>query len=241
MALAHLGDRRISRLDDDAQLSDALVRYCSEFYDQARKEALAAHRWTFAKHAVALSRRTDVATIGYSYVHQLPSDILRLMRVVPGGQTTDSSGNLQPVVFSNTKLDSFKIVGPHVWTNSEHLAVEYIRDVENPTEWTPHFRTAVARLLASYLAGPTADRPDEVMNQKRIYETVDLPNAQYYDAVQDQSGENSDHQSRLALSPSLQARFNQRYGTSSTEPTLNVGASTATAAPDLDVIFEDNL
>ena len=48
-ALAHLGDRRISRLDEDAQVTDALVRFCSEYYEQAKQEVLAAHRWTFAK------------------------------------------------------------------------------------------------------------------------------------------------------------------------------------------------
>lgn len=211
MALAHLGDRRISRLDDDAQTEDALVRYCSEFYAQARQEVLAAHRWTFAKFAVGLSRRTDVTTIGYAYTHQMPEDSLRLMRVVPGSIVDGL------VLYADRQLDQFKIVGTQVWSNSEHIAVEYIRDVNNPSDWSPHFRAAVARLLASYLAGPTADDPNEVAKQLRVYETVTLPNAQYYDSVQDQSGENSDHQTRLALSPSLQARYSQTYGSSSDE------------------------
>ena len=51
----------------------------------------------------------------------------------------------------------------------------------------------------------------------RIYETVDLPNAQYYDAVQDSSGENSDLSDRLAGSPSLQARYSNRYGRANSE------------------------
>ena len=216
MALAHLGDRRISRLDDDAQVSDALVRYCSEFYAQARQEVLAAHRWTFAKNAVELSRRTDVTVIGFSYAHQLPENLIRLMRLVPGAQAVVANV-VQPTVFQSTQIDRFKIVGTKVWTDYEHIAIEYVQDVNNPDDWTPHFRAAVARLLASYLAGPTADNPDEVNKQIRIYETVTLPNAQFYDSVQDNSGENSDRLTRLATSPSLTARQTPHYG--GTEPT----------------------
>lgn len=213
-ALAHLGDRRITRLDDDAQISDALVRYCAEFYAQARQEVLAAQRWSFAKHAVGLSQRTDVMVIGYTYAHGMPEDCLRLMRVVPGSQIKDAGGTVTEVIFRDSKIDRFKIVGRNIWSDSSDLALEYIRDVDNPDDWTPHFRAAVARLLAMYLAGPVADNPDEVTKQKRIYETVDLPNAQYYDAVQDNSGENSEHTTRLLQSPSLRSRYSNNYGQS---------------------------
>jgi hypothetical protein len=200
-ALAHLGDRRITRLDDSAQATDALSRYCAEFYDQARQEVMAAHRWTFAKHVEALALRADVLTVGYTYAHELPADHIRLMRLVPGtliGTTT---------TYADTTIDSFKIVGSKVWSDENIVAAEYIRDLTNPGEWTPHFRAAVARLLASYLAGPTADNPNEVVAQKRAYETIDLPNAQFYDAVQDNSGENSEHSVRLAGSDLLKARY----------------------------------
>lgn len=214
MALAHLGDRRITRIDDDAALADALVRYCNEFYTQARQEALAAHRWSFAKHAVTLSQKAGVAVVGYTYAHALPTDNLRLMRLVPGTELTDSAGAVTGYSYPNQAVDQFKIVGPNVWSNTQFLAMEYIRDVEDPDTWTPHFRSAVARLLASFLAGPVTDSPDEVMNQKRIYESIDLPNAQFYDAVQDNSGENSGHQTRLAESNLLRSRHNLVYGES---------------------------
>jgi hypothetical protein len=212
MALAHLGDRRITRIDDDAALADALVRYCNEFYTQARQEALAAHRWTFAKNAVALSQRSGSAiVIGYSYSHGLPEDMLRLMRLVPGTEVT-TDGVVTGMDYPDKGIDKFKIVGKEVWSNTQFLALEYVKDVTDPDEWTPHFRAAVARLLASYLAGPTTDDPNEVAKQTRIYETIALPNAQFYDSVQDNSGENSDHQIRLAGSLSLQSRHDLAYG-----------------------------
>ena len=99
------------------------------------------------------------------------------------------------------------------------VAAEYIRDMpltDDPDLWTPHFRAAVARLLASKLAGPVTNEDGLVDKHMRIYETVDLPNAQFYDAVQDNSNENSEHDGRLATSKFLQARYTARYG--GTEP-----------------------
>ena len=133
LALAHIGDRRISRLDEDAQDSDALVRYCSEFYNQARGETLAAHRWTFAKKTETLSRRTDVLTIGYSYAHQLPTKMVRLMRLVPGYETRDGNNNIT-YAYHDSKVDKFKIVGQQVWSNEPIVALEYITDTENPED-----------------------------------------------------------------------------------------------------------
>lgn len=211
MALAHLGDRRIIRLDEDAQTADALVRYCAEFYVHARTETLAAHRWTFAKYAQELTQAT-ATVIGFTYAHALPPDLMRLMKCVPGTEVRDTAGLITGVTFGSREVDQFRIVGPNVWSDTQYLAVEYIRDVTDPTSWTPHFQSAVSRLLASFLAGPLADNPDEVSKQKQIYETVDLPNAQYYDAVQDGSGENSDRATRLSNSPTLRSRYQLAYG-----------------------------
>jgi len=212
MALAHLGDRQIDRLDDAAQADDGLVRYCAEFYGQARQEALGTQPWSFAKHAVALTQRSDIMAIGYSYVHELPEDKIRVLRLVPGAQLTLADGTLAPATYQNAGIDRFKIVGSKIWSDHSLVALEYIRDVSNPDDWTPHFRAAVARLLASYLAGPITDDPNTVNAQKRIYETVDLPNAQFYDAVQDNSAENSDLRDRMLRSPSLKSRSTYTYG-----------------------------
>lgn len=222
-ALAHLSDRRITRLDDDAQTSDALVRYCSEFYDISRLQVLAAQRWSFAKKVVELTQRTDQVVLGFKYSHQLPEDHIRLICVHPGYLLKQSgskpSSNRKKigrtgsdVDYQAKRLDRFKIMGNQLWTNEEFIAIEYVADINNPSDWTPHFLAAVARLLASYLAGPVADNPNEAQNQKRIYETIDLPNAQFYDAIQDNSGENSNHQLRTEQSLSLRSRRQIRYG-----------------------------
>ena len=81
-ALAHLGDRRIHRLDEDAQVTDATVRYCAEFYEQAKQEVLSSHRWTFAKKAVALTRSVGDTIFKYNYSHVLPTDMMRFLEIL---------------------------------------------------------------------------------------------------------------------------------------------------------------
>lgn len=215
-ALSFLGDRDIAALDTPG---DPLSALCAQFYPQARQEALAAHRWTFAKKTAVLTEDDTVTVFGFTYAHTLPSDLLRFMRIVPGTDILDADGNVTDTTYSDTHVDEFKIVGNHVWSHHAKVAAEYIRDMDqaaDPALWTPHFRTAVARLLAARIAGQITNEPGIVDRHLRAYETVDLPNAQFYDAVQDNSGENSNHEDRLAGSRLLQARRNVVYG--GTEP-----------------------
>ena len=207
-ALAHIGDRRITRLDDEAQATDPLVRFCSEFYESARTEALAAHRWSFAKGAEVLVRRTDTPVIGrFTYTHIKPVGCLRVMQLIKGYLSGDE---VTPSSYRGN-IDSFEIVGKDIKSNYQFLALEYIKDVTDPSDWSPHFRAAVSRLLAHYLAGAIADNPGLASQQLDIYEKVALTNAQYYDAVQDNSGENSDQTVRKAGSPLYRSRFASGY------------------------------
>jgi hypothetical protein len=187
IALAHIGDRRITRMDADAQAQDALVRYCVEFYELAKTQALAAHRWSFAKEAAELVQQSNPVIVGnYAYSHVLPTDLLRLLTVYYGKLNADDV-----YVYAN-EVDHFKKVGRKLWSNTPQIAIEYIANVDDPKQWSPHFQAAVARLLAHYLAGSIADNPQMANTHLEIYEKNALPNAQFYDSVQDNSGENDD-------------------------------------------------
>ena len=206
IALAHLGDRRITRLDADAQEADAVVRYCAEFLPLARGEALEAHRWTFAKKDVVLNR-TTAPIMDYTYSHVLPTDIVRLLNLVPGAADADDT----TVVYFNGKVRRYKIIGNLVQSNTEHMALRYIYDVEDANMWSKGFAASTARLLASYLAGPLADSPNIAESHRMHYEKIDLPNAQYLDAVQDESNENNDNITRLAGSSLVRAGRSEYY------------------------------
>ena len=189
IALAHIGDRRITRLDDAGATTDGLVRYCQEFYALARNQALAAHRWSFAKTPVALSQEATPFLIGkFTYSHAMPSNSLRLLTVYRGSINPTTLA----VTYNGGTVDDFKLVDGKLWSNDAELAIEYISEKTDPSRWSPHFQAAVARLLAHYLAGVVADNPGEAMRHIELYEKSDLPNAQFYDSVQDNSGENDD-------------------------------------------------
>jgi len=200
IALAHLGDRRITRLDADAQESDAIVRYCADFLPLARGEVLEAQRWTFAKKDVVLNR-TSAPIMDYTYAHVLPTDIIRLLNLVPGAPDAEDD----TAVYFNGKVRRYKIIGEQIHSNTEHMALRYIYDVEDANLWSKGVVACVSRLLASYLAGPLADSPSIAESHRMHYERIDLPNAQYLDAVQDESNENNDNITRLAGSGLVRA------------------------------------
>jgi len=199
-ALAHVGDRSITRLDEEAQAFDPLVGYCARFYDLSRRQVMASHRWSFAKGSAVLSRRVGAVCFGYLYAHVMPTDKVRVLSLHPGTVVSSSSDP----VYSERTIDKFKIVGRDVWSNHVLVGLHYIRDITDPSEWTPHFAAAVSRLMAHYLAGAIGADPRLASAQLDTYERVSLPNAQFYDSVQDESGENA--RDRRSDSPTLLAR-----------------------------------
>lgn len=202
IALSHLGDQEITRLDDAAADENPIVRYCQDYYDTARQAVLETFEWSFAMSSQALSRRSNVATPGYIYAQVLPEDCLSLHTLHPGCLDAET----ETYKFSGRKIDKFRLMGRDVWTDAQIVSAVYTKDEQNPTIWSSHFRLAVARLLASFLAGPLTDNPSESIRQKELYETIDLPNAQYHDAKQDRSGENSDITTSRDRSPFLGTR-----------------------------------
>lgn len=209
MALAHIGDRRITRLDEEYQATNQIAAICAEFYDQTRKEVLGAMPWTFAESDAILSRDATADVIGgFTYTHVLPEDCIRVLRLLPAS-SFDTAG--AATAYSG-KIDKFKKVGRRIKSNYSELALEYVADVTDISLWHPHAVAAFARKLAHYLAGPLADSPQLSDRMLDLYEKVDLPNAQFYDAVQDKSNENSDANTRKARSPMIQERFSTGYG-----------------------------
>lgn len=194
-------------MDEEAQAQDALVRYCAEFYDVVLGELLEEHRWSFAKKDRALTR-TTAPIVDYQYAHQLPTDRVRLLRMIPGSENSEGDK-----VFFNGTLNRFRIVGNQVHSNAFHVALRYIYYNEDPTTWSKGFVACFARLLASYLAGPVADSLKIAEAHRAHYERIDKPNAIYLDAVQDESGENNDNETRLAGSGLVEAGRSEYFPT----------------------------
>jgi hypothetical protein len=138
-ALVKLGVPPITSFDDDVKsAATAKLRYPS-----LRAAALSLHRWHFAKDRASLTPLSSVPLFGYSNQFQLPSECLRLLKVV---DVTD-----------------YRIEGQRILANETLLNIEFTRDVENPAQWTVYFTELMVAMIAKEFALPLT-QSDTVRN-----------------------------------------------------------------------------
>jgi hypothetical protein len=147
LALAHIADA--ARVNSIAPPDNTIqAQHCATFYPIARDEALEAFPWPFAVKVKALNQSIVTTDGEWLYTYQLPSDYLRALRVVPTGVSKDYPGHDYVIRSDETELDLL------LFTNVEDAQLHYIyREVETG-RYSPLFVSALAYLLASYLAGP---------------------------------------------------------------------------------------
>jgi hypothetical protein len=81
-ALGHLGDRRITALDEASEAAEA----CNLWFTTARRRALKAGDWTSASKRVAgILPDATAPAFGFNNRYQLPADFLRLISVNNSG------------------------------------------------------------------------------------------------------------------------------------------------------------
>jgi hypothetical protein len=146
LALAHLGDEAevtaINPPDGTAQAAQ-----CGRFYPLARDALLEMHPWTFATTRVSLASLVDTSRPEWAYAYSLPAKCLKPLAVLPP-DVVDDTTSYEYIVESNE-------AGTRIlYTNVESATLRYIQRIEDTTKFTHSFGTALARLLASYLAGP---------------------------------------------------------------------------------------
>jgi hypothetical protein len=199
LALGHLGDeanvQAISPTPDGSIQAD----HCARFYPIARDQMLSGHAWNFASKRVALAvLDTDELPGTWAYAYALPSQCLRALAVIMPVtaslliQTSQFSG-FPPI--PNTPDDNatqdFVIEALQdgtlaVFTNVYQAELRYIERITDTTKFSPAFTTALARLLASYLAGPIIKGSEGMkvaQAQMGVYKQLELPAARSEDAT----------------------------------------------------------
>lgn len=142
LALSHLGNRAsvvsISPVDGSVEAD-----YCARFYQLARDEILELGDWTFARKRAALVELTVSPSTTWERAYALPSDCMVPRRIVTGKfyEYEDDSTN-------------FDVEGATLLCNKASAELIYTRPVEDPTQFSPGFVTAVSYKLSAYLAGP---------------------------------------------------------------------------------------
>lgn len=175
LALAHIGDKAtvsaIAPPDGSIQAD-----HCKRFYPIARDALLEMHAWGFATKRRSLSLLSDPPT-SWEYRYMYPTDCLKPWAVLPY-QATDDQNSVDFIV--ETASDGTKTI----LTNEESATLRYTFKITDTTKFSLTFTSVLARLLASYLAGPVLKGKtgrEESKNQFNIF-TAELILAGGHDA-----------------------------------------------------------
>ena len=187
LALAYLGDSAqvVSIYPPDGSAQSG---HCSRFFPVALGQLLELHAWGFATTRVALASVTNLSST-WKYAYAAPSDVLNYLGVLASdaaddysvgvqmantivGQVSSGLGNYTPQAFQVEKnLDGSEVI----LTNQENAVLRYTAAISDASKLTPLATEALARLLASKLAGPVlkgAEGRNESMAQLQLFQKV---------------------------------------------------------------------
>lgn len=200
-ALGHLGDdatvAAIVPPDGSVQAG-----HCARFYPMARDEMIERHPWRFSTQRAVLALSAISPPAGWAFAYSAPSLMKAPLALIapnqlpaflswwqPNSQTAmQASSNLTDILNSQDYImEASPIDGtPVIYTNVEQASLVYSVVVTDTTKFSALFIAALARLLASKLAGPIVKGKtgaDVAKEQLKIFETLDLPNARLADAL----------------------------------------------------------
>lgn len=156
LALSHLGeDANVSSFDPPEGGPHAEL--CARWYPIARDAMLEMHAWNFALARVSPPARDSEAS-SWLYAYPLPAECISVVSVLPpdamndyASLVIDGYSSYQPQGFAVERLTDGTVV---VYTNAADAQLRYTKRVTDTSRFPPLFVIALARLLASYLAGP---------------------------------------------------------------------------------------
>lgn len=153
MALSHIGsEARVSSISPPDGSVEA--GHCATFFDAARTEMLEPGNWNFSLTRASLAP-VEIVGSQWLFGYALPSDCMRALRILRPGEvvTVFTQDDVQYSPDDNSTA-SFEIEGGVLYTNEPEAVLVYVRDITDPSKFTPSFVSALSYLLASYLAGP---------------------------------------------------------------------------------------
>ena len=200
LSLGHLGDEAgvssIAPPDGSVQASHA-----QRFYPVARDTLLQMHTWGFATTRKSLALLvTDELPPEWAFAYAKPAS-LRMVAVFPAQAVAAPSDGL---IFDQSEFVSRAMAYPFnieslengtevIYSNVPEATGMFVRLVTDAAKFSPLFVVALARLLASYLAGPILKGKaglDVAAKHLEWFEKVDGPRAKAFDA---QAGRNTSY------------------------------------------------
>ena len=176
MALSNIGDKsNIESLDEQS----TAARKISIWYDHARKQALEAFDWSFARKRQTLATHGDDPTTEWVYRYQLPSDCVAFRRIFnPLGE------DAEPIPFD---LEISTNGTLSILTNQADAIGVYTFDQTACDLFSPIFVTALSYLIAFYICYDVTGKQDVKKGALETYISL-IRNAQTQNANQKQKG-----------------------------------------------------
>jgi len=131
-AMVLLGGSSIASFEEASTES----QIASNLFEHSYKSILSGHRWRFATKQKKLARLTLVPEAEFSYMFQMPSDLLYLIRIID--------------------TQNYEVYGDKLYTNSLEATIEYVYDVKSdlvPSYWAKMFEFYLASQFAIPLTG----------------------------------------------------------------------------------------
>jgi len=198
-ALGHLGDEAvvtaITPPDGSVQ-----AMHCARFYPMARDALLEIHPWRCNTRRANLAKLAITPPIGWAFAYALPNKCIQPIAVLmpdalPDLFSTVNTNILTPAATDTLNSQDFVVESLDddsqvVYTNTDLAQMIYRVTLTDTGKFTPLMVQALARYLASFLAGPIIKGTDGVAvaeKQLEMFLKFDLPRAQMSDANARQS------------------------------------------------------
>lgn len=205
LALGHLGDEAtvaaISPPDGSIQAG-----HCARFYPMARDELLEMHPWRFNTQRAVLALSPVPPPSGWTFAYACPSLMRKPLGVLAplqlpdfiawwfpnSGSAVQTNQNLTDILNSQDYIiEASPIDGtPIIYTNVEQATLVFSVGITDTTKFPALVVAALARLLASKLAGPIVKGKtgaDVAKEQLSMFRNIELPDAMVSDANSSQA------------------------------------------------------
>ena len=183
-ALNQLGATTILSLTEDSKNA----RLCNSRYTQVRDSVFRSHPWNCLQKRIELAVDTTAPAWGFSYAYTLPSDCLRLLRIL------DYDSN-------------YKVEGRKILSNASSMKILYIARITDPNEYDELLRETLSAALGADIAFGVTSNNQTAQNMYQLFQDK-LRDARFVDSTE---GQNIDQDLGMADAIDAGTFINSRY------------------------------
>jgi len=164
-ALNQLGATTILSLTEDSKNA----RLCNQRYTQVRDGVFRSHPWNCLQKRIELAADTTAPAWGFSFAYTLPSDCLRLLRIL------DYDYN-------------YKVEGRKILSNTSSMKILYVSRVTDANEYDELLRETLSAALGADIAFGVTSNNQTAQNMYQLFQDK-LKDARFVDSTEGQNVE----------------------------------------------------